>query len=331
MKGFGQIVGQDNNISHLKNAIKMDKISHAYIFSGEAYSGKKTLADVFAMALQCEKGGDEPCMECRSCKQCITRNHPDIRWITHEKSGIGVDEIREQINNDIVIKPYSSPHKVYIVPDAEKMTIQAQNALLKTIEEPPAYAVIILLTTNADVFLQTILSRCVVLNITPVHDEAIKKHLMEQIEVPDYTASVATTFAGGNLGKAIKLASSDEFNELKEFVVKCASNISKSNSTDIAGMIKKISEKKEVFDDFIELFRMWYRDVLVYKAMKSDKKLIFIDDTDEIKHQSLKATYGGLNKVFEEIDKAQARIKANVNFDMTLEVMFLKIKERIDK
>ena len=104
----------------------------------------------------------EPCLECHSCKQALGNNQPDIIYLTHEKPNtISVADIREQINHDIEIKPYSSKYKVYIVDEAEKMNQQAQNALLKTIEEPPAYAVILLLTTNADAFLQTIRSRCV--------------------------------------------------------------------------------------------------------------------------------------------------------------------------
>ena len=118
----------------------------------------------------------EPCMECHSCKQAMTKNQPDIIYVRHEKPNtISVDDIRTQVNNDIVIKPYSSRYKIYIIDEAEKMNEQAQNALLKTIEEPPAYAILILLTTNAAAFLPTILSRCVTLNIKAVPDEKIRE------------------------------------------------------------------------------------------------------------------------------------------------------------
>lgn len=187
MTGFKDIVGQESIISHMKNAIKLNKISHAYIINGEKGMGKKTIAKIFSMTLQCEKGGDEPCMQCHSCKQAISNNHPDIRWITHEKpSTIAIDEVREQINNDILIKPYSSKYKIYIVDEAEKLTVQAQNALLKTIEEPPAYGIIMLLTNNKDSFLQTILSRCVALEMRPVASTDIINYLREKEKIPDY-------------------------------------------------------------------------------------------------------------------------------------------------
>ena len=175
MAGFRDIIGHNQIIEHLKNAIRMEKISHAYILNGENNSGKMMLAEAFAMALQCEAGGDEPCMECRSCRQAKEHNQPDIIYVTHEKPNIiSVDDIRHQLNNDIVIKPYSSKYKIYIVDEAEKMNTQAQNALLKTIEEPPAYGIILLLTTNADSFLPTILSRCITMNLKTVQEELIK-------------------------------------------------------------------------------------------------------------------------------------------------------------
>ena len=159
MAGFSEILGHEQIIEHLQNAIKLQKVSHAYILDGEEGAGKKLLARAFAQTLQCERGGVDPCGECHSCKQAQSGNQPDIIEVTHEKpASIGVEDIRGQLCSDIQIKPYSSPYKIYIVDEAEKMTVQAQNALLKTIEEPPAYGVIMLLTTNADAFLPTILS-----------------------------------------------------------------------------------------------------------------------------------------------------------------------------
>ena len=171
MAEFKDIVGHKQIIEHLQNAIRMGKISHAYILNGENNAGKMMLAESFATALQCESGDANPCMKCRSCHQSMEHNQPDIIYVTHEKPNIiSVDDIRHQLNNDIVIKPYSSKYKVYIIDEAEKMNIQAQNALLKTIEEPPSYAVILLLTTNADSFLPTILSRCITLNLKTVKE-----------------------------------------------------------------------------------------------------------------------------------------------------------------
>ena len=180
MAGFHDIIGHDDIIRHLKNAIETGKVSHSYIFTGEPGSGKKLLAGTFAAALQCESGESEPCMTCDSCKKVIGKNHPDIITVTHEKPGsISIDEVRDQVVRDVDIKPYCSPYKIYIIPDAEMMTVQAQNAILKTIEEPPEYAVIMLLTSNIDSLLPTIRSRCVRLDLKVVDDSLVKEYLME--------------------------------------------------------------------------------------------------------------------------------------------------------
>ena len=131
MVSFNNIIGHEEITRHLQNAMKTGKVSHSYIFTGRPGSGKKLLATTYAMTLQCEAGGTEPCQKCDSCKKALGKNHPDIIMVNHEKPGtISIDEIREQVIHDVAIKPYSSPHKIYIIPDAEMMTVQAQNALL---------------------------------------------------------------------------------------------------------------------------------------------------------------------------------------------------------
>ena len=210
MLGFQDVIGHEHLIEHLQSAISMGKVSHAYIFDGEKGSGKNFLANIFAAALQCEASEDKPCGTCTSCKQAEGFNHPDIIRITHEKPNtISVDDIRQQLCGDVMIKPYKGPYKIYIVDEAEKLNVQAQNALLKTIEEPPAYAVIILLTTNSESFLPTILSRCVTLHLKPTKDSVVRKYLMEQVKIPDYQADICVAFAQGNIGKARRLALSE--------------------------------------------------------------------------------------------------------------------------
>ena len=120
MVRFSDIFGNEQIKEHLQNAILLDKVSHAYILNGPDQSGKKMFAEAFAAALQCEKKGCEACMTCHSCKQAMSHNHPDIIYVGHEKvNTIGVEDIRQKINNDMMIKPYSSPYKIYIVEEAE--------------------------------------------------------------------------------------------------------------------------------------------------------------------------------------------------------------------
>ncbi|MDE6975384.1 MAG: DNA polymerase III subunit delta, partial [Lachnospiraceae bacterium] len=270
MSRFRDIVGQEQLREHLENAIRFNKISHAYIISGERNAGKEFIAKTFAMALQCENRSTdqgqeaEPCGECRSCRQALGANHPDIIRITHEKPNtIGVDDIRTQINNDVAIKPYSGSKKIYIINEGEKMTAQAQNALLKTLEEPPEYAVILILTANASALLPTILSRCVLLAMKPAKDDQIKKYLMENMEIPDYKADVCVAFARGNLGKARLLAKSEEFDKVKEEAITLLKYIGDMEVHEIVAAIKRINEYKFEVGDYLDILSIWYRDALL--------------------------------------------------------------------
>lgn len=328
MANFTDIIGQEQLKEHLQNAISMNKVSHAYIINGERSSGKEFIARIFAMTLQCEKGGTEPCGECHSCKQALSNNQPDIIYISHEKPNtIGVEDIRGQINNDIGIKPYSSPHKIYIMNEGEKMTVQAQNALLKTLEEPPEYAVILILTTHVEALLPTILSRCVVLHMKPVSDALVKKYLMEELGVPDYKANICVAFARGNIGKAKLLASSEEFEKVKDEAITLVKYINDMEINEIVKAIKNINEYKFDVNDYLDILSVWYRDVLLYKATKDINSLIFKDELQQIRRVADRSTYEGIEIIVNALQQAKRRLEANVNFDLTMELLLLTIKE----
>ncbi len=328
MAGFDEIYGQPQIVEHFKNALSTGKISHAYIIEGERSSGKEFIARVFAQALECEAGGIDPCNECHSCRQANAGSHPDIIKVTHEKpQNIGVDDIRAGINDNILIKPYSGDWKIYIINEAEKMSIQAQNALLKTLEEPPEYAVILLLTSNLDVMLQTIISRCVVLHMKPVPDDMIKGYLMRELHIPDYKADVCTAFAQGNLGKAKALAVSEEFDNIKTEAVNLLRYIREMEITEIVTAINKIKDYKIDINDYLDILSVWYRDVLLFKATNDANHLIFKDEIQYIKKVANQSAYEGIEIILEALDKAKARLRANVSFEMTMELLLLTIKE----
>ncbi len=322
------VIGQEQMTQNLENALKYKKISHAYLFQGERLSGKRMIADIFARALQCEADGDRPCNQCRSCKQALNGNHPDIIYVEHDKPNvISVDNIRTQINGDIAIKPYSSAYKIYIVDEAEKMNTQAQNALLKTLEEPPEYAVIMLLSTRAEAMLPTILSRCVALNTKPVPDDKIKHFLMTKVQIPDYRASICASFARGNVGRAIQLASNEEFDTMKAEVLGNLKSIFEMEVYQMAAAAKKITEEKFEIEDYLDLCFIWYRDILLYKACGDRKHLVFLEEIRDIERIGGKYSYEALEKVIGAIEKARSRIKSNVNFDLTMELLFMEMKK----
>ncbi|MGN0333584.1 MAG: DNA polymerase III subunit delta' [Lachnospiraceae bacterium] len=328
MGSFKDVVGHKDIIQYIRNAVTSGQVSHAYIMNGERGSGKKLLASLFAMTLLCEKKGPDPCNNCHSCKQANSGNHPDIIRVTHEKPNtISVDDIREQVNNTVAIKPYQGPYKIYIIDRAELMTPQAQNALLKTIEEPPEYAVFMLLTENAEVLLPTINSRCVMLKLRNIKDTLIKRYLMEHLQVPDYKADVCTAFAQGNVGRAIMLANSEHFNEIKEEAVQLLKYIHEMELSEVIAAVNNITTYKLEITDYLDIIMIWYRDVLLYKATKEIDKVVFKDQINFIKEQAKTSSYEGIETILKSLEKAKTRLKANVNFELVMELLFLTIKE----
>ncbi len=328
MAGFKDIVGHKQVVSHLQNAIDCGKVSHAYIIHGEHGAGKRILAEVLSTTLQCEEGKNDSCGICRSCKQAMSKNQPDIIYVTHEKPNtISVDDIREQVVDTVDVRPYSSRYKIYIIDEADKMTPQAQNALLKTIEEPPEYAVILLLVSNISTMLPTVLSRCLTLKLGTVEDKLIKEYLMEHLHLPDYSADMCVAFAGGFLGKAVRLASNEDFNAMKQNLIALLRNLPQMELNELVRKVKELQEYKLRMDDFFDILIVWFRDVLLFKATNDHNSIIFKDETSGIVKQASISGYDGLERIIEAIEKAKVRLKANVNFELTLELMLMTIKE----
>ena len=379
MKKFSDIIGQKAIIEHLYNALRTGSISHAYILSGDAGSGRKTIASIFAVAMQCENlqveelvPGDapsgaaageapaaqaaiavaeapaaqaaiavaeapaalatpaapadarrtwsgvartlEPCGKCLSCIQAQSGNQPDIITITHAKpNSIGVDEIR-RMRADLQIKPYANPHKIYIIPDAEKLTVAAQNALLKTLEEPPEYAVILLIANGVSSFLPTILSRCVVL-----HEKSL----------PPDQAAVLARFSGGNPGQALLLVDDKEFLELRDRTVDFLAHIAQADAVKVSEFSSGIEpERREAVLSFV---LMWFRDVLLYLSVQNSENLIFQEDIQYIIEAAGVLRFEQMGAILDEIDAASRRLGSNVAADAVFETLFLKIREAYRK
>ena len=306
MSSFSDIYGYETIKEHMQSAIRLGKVSHAYIINGGLGAGKKMLAGIFAKTLQCENMEESvnPCNKCHSCIQSDTGNQPDIIWVKHEKpASIGVDD------------------------EAEKLTVAAQNALLKTIEEPPSYGIVIFLTTNADIFLQTILSRCVMLDLKPVKNSIVEEYIRNNYDVSDYECRFAANFAQGRIGRAKTIVESTEFAHLKQDVMHVIKNAKDMTSGEIMAVVKDINNYKLTIDDYLDLMAMWFRDVLLFKSTNDTNYLIFSDEISLIKSQAQTMSYEGIQDILDSIDKVKIRLKANVNFDLCIELLIMAIKE----
>ena len=329
---FSEIIGQDAVKKHLISTVCAKKVRSAYIFDGEEGSGKMMAAKAFASFILCENGpysgapGSEnvfdSCGECPSCKRIMHDNSPDVIYVTHEKTVVSVDDIREQVSDTISVRPYVSKKKIYIIDDAEKMNNQAQNALLKTLEEPPEYAVIILLSKNAWSFLPTVLSRCVKLSMKPLLMEEIQAYLMKTKALPDYMARLFAMFSQGNLGKALDASSDEGFIEKRGSVVELMRSIKGKPLYEYSEKAALLASDKEGLPQFFDLLSLWYRDVLLYKSCRDESRLCYQDESFTIRQQAKDLSYQRLNLIFDAIDEAKMKIGFNVRADVTLTGLF---------
>lgn len=330
MYTFEEIIGQDHIKKHLQSAMSTNKISHAYIIDGEKGIGKKMIANTFAKTLQCTESTTTPCNRCISCKTYDTLNHPDTIMVKpSKKTGIGVSDIREQINGDIHIKPYHYPYKIYIIDEADSMTEQAQNALLKTIEEPPAYALILLLSNNLNRFLPTILSRCVVLKMKPINDTLMTSYLASACDIPDSRAKLIASFAQGNIGKGIKLVSSTTFMEMRDAMIKIVDDTLKADDYGMLEISQRFDDYKDDIHDFLDLMLSWYRDLLLVKKLESDELLINRDKYKTLLKQGQVLSYNKISVMIQKINDAKVLLKHNSNYRLVIEMMLLQTKENL--
>lgn len=321
------ILGREDLVEYMRTATAKEEFSHAYIFEGEKGMGKLFLAKEFAkMILCCGKASDEE--KQLVCKQVDNGNSPDIIYVEPDKStGISVDEIRSKIVGTSDIFPYGK-YKVYIVKEAERMNEQAQNALLKTIEEPPEYVIIILLSSNKDRLLPTIKSRCITLDIKPIEVNKIKDYLIENYKVVDYVADMAAKFSAGNVGRAVRYACDEDFLEMKNVVINMLKNLDKDSITEEVTNIINLEGYKKEIKDCIELMILWFRDLLVLKATKDVNRLLFKEEDKFLHEQIATRSYSSIERAIESMEKTKKRLDANVKFETAIELMFMYMKDK---
>lgn len=333
-----EIIGHEASLGHLVSAIEAGKVSHAVILNGEDGMGKRFIAEYYAKLLLCKDRISDanapkhmslrPCGHCASCLQAESGNNPDIIFVTHEKPRIiSVDEIRSQVVDTVSTFPYAGEYKIYIIDEAEKMNEQAMNALLKTIEEPPAFVVILLLTDNKERLLPTIRSRCEIIDVKPVNTELIKNYLMKEYKLPDYAAESAARFASGNIGRAERFAADKDFNAMKDSVLSVMRSLDKNGAAEAVEASRKFADFKDHTRDLIDLAELWFHDMLVLKATGDANRLIFKDDYSILRDQAAKRNYDVIERAVDICERTKKRLDANVNFDTAMELMFLHLKD----
>ena len=296
---FEEIIGNQRVKEELTKIIEEKKVLHSYMFVGVEGIGKQMIAKRFAQMILCTNEERKGCNTCKSCIEFTSNNNPDFLYIEPDGNNIKIEQIR-YLQRKIQEKPIISNRKVYIINDADKMTTEAQNCLLKTLEEPPEYSTIILIGTNQNLFLNTIKSRCMIISFKPIEAELIKKYLEEKYEMFNISSNMLETFQG-SIGKAIILKDKKEQYEKIEMMIK---NLDKKDIIDILNLGEEICKSK---DDIIEILE--YINVILLKLSK-----------EEIKYA----------KCINIVEDTKKRLKQNANYDMCIDNMILNMWEEVN-
>ena len=308
---FENIKGQQFAKKYLSNSLKSNMISHAYMFEGPSGVGKNTLArELSRILLEMEN----------------LFNSPDYIEIKPDGNSIKIAQIRK-MQTDILVKPYKS-YKIYVFDEAQKMTVEAQNALLKTLEEPPKYAIIILITNNKESLLDTIKSRCEIIKFTPIPIKEIADYLVKT-GVDEKRASLLANFSRGSMQKAIELSESEDFYIMREEIQKYIETFLNGNLIDIMEVQNGIEKYKDQIINVLDLMINYFRDIIMVKENIDNSMIINLNKLVFIKNMSKKITYSQLSKIIDIIEETKNKLRSNCNFNISIQVMTLNIYEVI--
>jgi DNA polymerase III, delta'' subunit len=323
---FNDIVGQQNIIKSLKNAIVNGRVAHAYLFCGPDGVGKSITASIFAGTLNCRERGTDPCGVCPSCIRARDGNHPDIVHVKTQKAVIHVDEIRE-LQKDMVKKPYENGVKVYIIHGAEKMNDEAQNCLLKTLEEPPKHVVIILLSLSQYSLLKTVVSRCQVLKFLRAPESDVENYIKTKLGSGEEEARYIAAFSDGIVQKAEEFIQNQELKKDRDDIIQVARSLYKDDKLHALSHVEYFLSNKDKASYILDVMMSYFRDILVFRECGDEKYLINLDKKSIIIDDSGKFTYNSLNNILNCIKRTMDNIRSNVNYQLSIEMMLLSIQE----
>lgn len=326
MYTFEEIRGNAALVEQLRRSAASGKASHAYLFLGGAGAGKRLFANTFAKALQCTGEGALPCGCCKSCLAFDHGNHPDVIYFRPLKNGKAytVEDVREQLLETIDLKPFRYEKKIYILERADTLNIQSQNALLKTLEEPPVYAVFLLLAEREEAFLPTILSRVTTVRLHPLAAETVAEYLVQAGYSAEESRMLAA-YAGGRIGQALTLAADASFREMRQDILGKLEALPVMSEGEAYLLAKDLEAYKNDLR-FLDMIELWYRDALAVKSLKDERYLVRKDKKEAILRAAAEPPER-LAKKAAAVRTARMRLAQNANFRLTMEVMLMDLKE----
>ncbi len=299
---FEKIIGNNKIKNELIKAFNTNSVAHSYIFSGQYGIGKKQIAIEFAKMILCLNKDKSPCGECKSCIELENDNNPDFNIIKPDGK-IKIEQIRKMLEK-VYEKPIISDKKVYIIDDAETMTIEAQNCLLKTLEEPPEYIIIILITSNESNLINTIKSRCLKLTFNSLENGELKQYLQNKLEFQNISETMLENFEG-SVGKALKVKEKQELYSNMETTLK---NFNCNSVIDLINNATEIYKGKENINEILEYFNIYFLKKAKEEYNNASKYV----------------------KAIEIIEDTKKRLVYNSNYDMTIDNLLINIWEELN-
>ena len=330
-KDFNLLYGNKAVKHNLYNAVNSGKLNHAIIIEGVKGSGRHTLANLIAQALVCVSN-EKPCGECKPCQKAKSKAHPDIINITipESKATIGVDIVRG-VRSGAFVMPNEADRKVYIINSAEKVTFQAQNALLNILEEPPSYANFILILETGSTMLPTVQSRCIKLTMSPVSDEDIYVCLTNKFpKTNEEKIKDAVKLSKGIIGRAEKLIKGDENEKYKVLCDDFLEALTGINQYNFIRLSDKCAGKdRDKFSAFLNELYIYFRDIAMFKLSNEEKNLCFYDRRLKISSFSDKMTSKQIVKLMDKVQHTRQNIELNCNLNISSSALFAKCWEEV--
>jgi len=318
---FSDVIGQDRAITVLRRSISMDRVAHAYLFTGIEGCGKKKSALAFIQAVFC--GKDEACGVCSACKKVASGQHPDLHILEPDGAFIKIDQVRE-LQKELSYRPFEAPKKACIIDGADKLNLSSGNALLKTLEEPPGDALMILIAPERSAVLQTILSRCQALQFQPLSAQLIEERLVRD-HFPAEAARVAATLSGGSLKRGIEIATDGVLDGRGSFLARIiALNLKDVNALFAAA--EEFAADKDGLPGLLELLLSFLRDVLIYRS--TPESLANSDLEQLIARESARCSEKRVIELIEQLVAMRRMLARNVNARLALEVFFMRFATR---
>lgn len=321
---MNEVIGHTQAKRVLQNALVENRVAHAYLFHGPAGVGKTTLAKAFAGVLLCEAAEEDSCGQCSVCRRMASEQLPDFFALSPAGNNIKVEQIRD-LQKKAQLKPYEASRKVYLINQAETMTTEASNCLLKILEDPPKDTVFLLTTINQYSLLPTIISRCQSIPLSRVPFAEIGELLARNFQIDPEEAVLYASLADGLPGAAWGLAASGGGKEIRDLVFRLDEQIAGGNVQALFKMAEEFDKKKEILPEILEQLLLWYRDKLVWQQTAEEKLIVNIDRISYLRNNSFNISKNYLVSSIDNILQAKSQVNRNVNARLVLEVLLLKL------